>query len=210
MLGEYSGTPTIRLFTPKRKPRKAGNTAEKTVIDYQHGERKSGDLRKFLEAQLPNYVERIKFGTDDYDRLRTKAARFGLPLAIVFTTKATTSTTLKWLSAEFRRKMLVVEVPPTDANKGLRDQVFGDGDGSGEDTASALPALYVILPPRDAEHELEHPEIVRYPEGSKFARRNLQDFLGKHALSEPALEPIVGEGSKTTNEAPPPSQHDEF
>ncbi len=183
LLGEFQGTPTIRLFTPKRKPRKPGAVSEKQILDYQHGERTSGDIRKFLENQLPNYVERVKFGREDYDRLATKAKRFGLPLAVVFTTKPKTSTTMKWLSAEYRRKILIVEVPPTDKNEGLRAEIF-KSDGSDA-------ALYVVAPDGN---------VVKY-DGDSFARRKLQDFLKPHALKEPALEPLATQENK---------KHDEF
>jgi len=143
---------------------------------------------------MPNYVERIKFGKEDYDRLSAKALRFGLPLAVVFTTKAQTSTNLKWLSAQYRRRLLMVEVPPTDKNKGLREEILGaeEGDGSGA-------ALYVISPSSDSKN-------VRF-EGDKFTRRKLQDFLDQHALSEPVLNPpSAGEAGSEEKQ----QKHDEF
>ena len=39
LLGEYQGTPTIRLFKPKKKQRNPKTHSEKLVLDYQHGER---------------------------------------------------------------------------------------------------------------------------------------------------------------------------
>ena len=189
LLGEYSGTPTIRLFTPKRKPRNPGSVKEKTVLDYQHGERTAKDMRKFLESQLPNYVERVKFGKDDYDRFVTKANRFGLPIVVVFTTKVATSTTLKWLSAEFRRKLFLVEIPPTEKNEELRKELLRNQFGGTAEEVDALSSdnkasLYVIPP------EGSNSSIVKY-DGDKFARRQLQDFLKKHALKEQVLEPIL-------------------
>lgn len=179
LLGDYSGTPTIRLFKPKKNQRKKGSNAEKDVTDYQHGERNLKDMRKFLEYQMPNYVERVKFGRSDYDKVGAKANKFGLPIALVFTSKGTTSTTVKWLSTEFRRKLLIVEIPPTTKNEGLRAELVGDGGDT-----SALPALYV-LPPSGSDRD-----IAKY-DGDKFSRRKLEDFLKDHALLEPVLEPIV-------------------
>jgi len=176
LLGEYKGTPTIRLFVPKRKPKKAGSVSEKTVLDYQHGERTSKDMKTFLEHQLPSYSERVKFGREDYDRFSRKAKRFGLPLVVVFTTKTKTSTSIKWLSAEYRRKLLILEVPPTDKNKGLREELFLGSSDEADDAAS----LYVVAPDG----------TVHTYEGDSFARRKLQDFLKGHALSKPALEPL--------------------
>ena len=199
LLGEYQGTPTIRLFSPKRKPRKQGSVSEKNILDYQHGERTSTDMRKFLEYQLPNYAERVRFGKDDYDRFANKAERFGLPLVVVFTTKAKTSSTIKWLSAEYRRKILLVEVPPSDKNAGLEKEIFGELGNRDDDGVAAAATLYVLAPDK---------KVVRY-EGDSFARRKLQDFLKTHALEEPALEPIASK--KPAEEAKPQEKaHDEF
>lgn len=199
LLGDYQGTPTIRLFTPKRKPKKAGSVAEKNVLDYQHGERTASDMRKFLEYQIPNYVERVRFGMEDYTRFRDKAAKFGLPLVVVFTTKPKTSTTLKWLSSEYRRRVLMVEVPPGDKNEGLRRELFpgGSGDETGETTPGA--ALYVIPPGSSGEAD-----AIRFG-GDKFTRRKLDEFLSGHALSKP----VLGSPKEKEKEEPPP-KHDEF
>lgn len=214
LLGEYSGTPTIRLFSPKRKPRTPGSTSEKTVMDYQHGERTSSDIRKFLEQKLPNYVEPVSNGRKDYDRLHAKAASFGLPLVVVFTTKAKakTSTTLKWLSAEYRRKVLLVEVPPTEKNKGLREELFGTAEGEGD----AQPALYVV-PTKPSEAEsVSETKFVHYQGGKPdFTRRKLDDFVKQHALSEAVLKPIAATGTgteetKQKEEEQQQDKHDEF
>jgi len=199
LLGEYSGTPTIRMFTPKRKPKNPGSFSEKSVMDYQHGERNAKDLRKFLEHQLPNFVERVKFGKEDYQKFVDKADRFGLPLVVVFTTKATTSTTLKWLSAEYRRRVFLIEIPPTDKNLELRTELLNQfGAGDSDDTTKA--SLYVV-PPGDGE------AVVKYG-GDKFARKNLQVFLKEHALNEPVLQPKVAVGEEKKSDETP--KHDEF
>mmetsp|Transcript_25967 Transcript_25967/g.60950 ORF Transcript_25967/g.60950 Transcript_25967/m.60950 type:complete len:221 (+) Transcript_25967:492-1154(+) len=203
LLGDFQGTPTIRLFTPKRKPKKAGSVSEKTVLDYQHGERNAGDIRKFLEYQIPSYVERVKFGAEDYDKLRTKAERFGLPLVVVFTTKTKTSTTLKWLSAEYRRRILMVEVPPSDKNEGLEAERFADLSSSGGDDEDTPTASLYVVPPDGGP-------VVRY-EGGSFARRKLHDFLKQHALSKIVLEdPSKKKEEKEEEAHPPPPKHDEF
>lgn len=183
LLGEYQGTPTIRLFKPKKKQRNPKTHSEKLVLDYQHGERNVKDLTKFLEYQIPNYVERVKFGMDDYHKLQRKAAKYGLPIAVVFTSKATTSTNIKWLSTEFRRRLLLVEVPPVAKNQHVHDELI-----LGSRTTT-LPALYII-PPSPGEATEAEATIIKY-DGKDFKRRNLQDFLQKHALSEPVFAPIV-------------------
>lgn len=192
LLGEYSGTPTIRLFTPKRKPRNPGSVKEKSVLDYQHGERTAKDLRTFLEAQFPNYVERVKFGREDYDRFVQKANRFGLPIAVVFTTKVGTSTTLKWLSAEFRRKLFIMEIPPTEQNEELRMELIRNRfNGGGDSSLEKNKASLYVIPPEDTSSSSDNTSMVVKYEGDKFARRQLQDFLKQYALKEPVLEPIL-------------------
>jgi hypothetical protein len=193
LLGDFQGTPTIRLFSPKRKPKKTGDVTEKLITDYKHGERTATDLRRFLEDKMPNYSERVKFGREDYDRLSNKAKRFGLPLVVVFTTKAKTPTTIKWLSAEFRRRILLVEVPPTDKNEGLRKEIFGSNENT-ENASEEEAALYVVT--------LDGGIVPC--EGDKFTRRNLQDFLEQHALKKRVL------AAKEPTDEPPKPKHDEF
>lgn len=203
LLGDYRGTPTIRLFKPKRKQRRKGSSEEKEVVDYQHGERNLKDMRKFLEYQLPNFAEKLKEGKPDLDKAQAKAEKYGLPVAVLFTTKASTSTTVKWLSVEVRRRMLLVEVPPTEKNRGLREKLLGDGAKDGEGN---LPSLHVIPPASSSSG-------IQTYDGTSFSRRKLQDFLEKHALKKPVLEPIVpvatdseetkGQATETDGEEPP-------
>lgn len=190
LLGEYQGTPTIRLFKPKKKQRKKGSNSEKIVLDYQHGERNVRDMKKFLEYQIPNYVERIKFGSEDYDKIKAKADKYGLPIALLFTSKASTSTNVKWLSTEFRRKLLVVEVPPVTKNANLRKNLFAGEDNV--DDAETLPALYIIPPGSSGG---DNDAIIKY-ESDDYKRRKLQEFFNAHALKEPVFEPIGGDSSK--------------
>jgi len=203
LLGDYQGTPTIRLFAPKRKQRVPGSSAEKDALDYQHGERNAKDLRKFLEYQLPSYVvERAKAGAPDLNRVKAKAARYGLPVAVVVTTKTSTSTTVKWLSVEFRRRMLLVEVPPTEKNKGLRREllqlVSNSTSGSSDDSDGNLPALFVIPPQQGSSPSSLSTTAIQPYQGETFSRRKLQDFLEKHALKTPVLKPILVATNETT------------
>ena len=51
------GTPTIRLYTPKKKQ---GNSERKKIVtDYQF-ERKAVDMKKWLDQSMNSFVERIK------------------------------------------------------------------------------------------------------------------------------------------------------
>ena len=202
LLGEYKGTPTIRLFTPKKKQKKKGSNAEKNVLDYSHGERNVKDMKKFLEYQIPNFVERIKFGVEDYMKIKNKADKYGLPIALLFTSKSksTTSTSIKWLSTEYRRRLLIVEIPPVDKNSKLWKLLIGGGDSNGhggdKDEKVVLPALYIIPPSttnddnnNNSDDNNNKSKIITY-EGDDYKRRKLQDFFNEHSLKEPAFEPI--------------------
>lgn len=209
LLGDYQGTPTIRLFKPKRKQRVKGSSAEKDALDYQHGERTAKDLRKFLEYQLPNFVEKVKAGSQDLERVRAKADKYGLPVAVLFTTKPNTSTTVKWLSVEFRRRMLVVEVAPTEKNRGVREELLSSSSSmgeSGDGGNETLPALYVIPPSPSS--------VITAYGGETFSRRKLQEFLEEHALKNPVLEPVAAaskteENDTEQNDTPPPSKQNQ-
>jgi len=220
LLGEYKGTPTIRLFTPKKKQKKKGSNSEKIVLDYNHGERNLKDLKKFLEYQIPNFVDRIKFGVDEYYKIKQKADKYGLPIALLFTSKPKpTSTSIKWLSTEYRRRMLVVEIPPVDKNSKIWNEIIGGGSGDNDEEKEVLPALYIIPPSSsgsgstDDDDNDDKSKIITY-EGGDYKRRKLEDFFNEHSLKEPVFEPIIVKDKDdsgtddTTAEKPPQSKED--
>ena len=104
-IGSVQGTPTIKAFVPKRSS--ARN--EKEVIDYQQG-REVADLMRFATSKMPNYVERV--GSEaDFEQFSAKAREWGLPRLVVLSDKAgQTASTLKALSGEFRRRVLMAEI----------------------------------------------------------------------------------------------------
>lgn len=166
LLGDIRGTPTIRLYIPKKK-QKPGSNKEKNVIDYPY-ERKAKDLKKFLDENMPDHSEKIVNGSSDMEKFEAKAEKHGLPRALLFTRKADTMPVTKFLSTEFRRKLLLAEVKPTKKNKEIMDK-YGIAD---------LPAL-IVFP---AEGEAP----IRY-EGEGFTKIKLQNFLFKYALKKMVL-----------------------
>ncbi|KAG7367851.1 thioredoxin [Nitzschia inconspicua] len=194
LLGDIQGTPTLRLYKPKKKQRKPDSNAEKVVVDYRHGERTAKDMKAFLENEMPNYSERITFGQKDLDKASQKADKYGLPVALLFTSKPKTSPLVKFLSTEFRRRLLLVEIPPTTNNQPLLQKY-------GMEHKDTLPALLVIPPNNGGDEATQQQQKQhRYYEGDKFTRRKLQDFLSKHALKEPVYkareEIVVGDETK--------------
>jgi len=178
LLGEIRGTPTIRLYVPhpKRQPSKDSHS-NKVVTDY-NGERKASDMSKFLADRMPNFVEPVK-GPDGLRSFREKARKHGLPQALLFTSKAKTLPLTKYLSTEFRRRMLLGEVHPTKPNRPVMDEFGID--------AKELPALLVVIAAApnggddDNDNDDRSPKVVRY-EGDGFTKNKLQSFLSKYAL----------------------------
>ena len=172
ILGEIKGTPSIRLFKPKKK---SPDNRRKDVVDYNY-ERKAVDLKRFLDKEMPNFVEKVN-GKGDFRSYEEKAERNGLPKAILFASKARTSSLTKYLSTEFRRRLLFAEVFPTKANKEIMER-FGVKD---------LPALIVFPHSTDAGEGVGTDSAAATPirfEGDGFTRNKLLSFLSKHALKE--------------------------
>lgn len=164
LLGEIKGTPTIRLYKPKKK--QGNSDRKKVVVDYNY-ERKAKDMKKFVDAQMPNFIERVN-GLKDMSAFEEKAKRHGLPMALLFTSKPNTSPLTKYLSTEFRRRLLLTEIKPTKPNKEIIEQ-YGVTD---------FPALIVILP-----NDEEKIGPILY-DGDGFSRHRLHSFLSKHALKD--------------------------
>ena len=188
LLGEIQGTPTIRFFKPKKQQKTKGSNAQKTVMDYNQ-ERKAKDMRTFLEYQMPSYVERISF-PEDLTKAVAKADKYGLPKAILFPSKPKTSSVIKYLSTEFRRRLLLIEVVPTKKNESTMKE-YGL-------TTEQLPALVIVKEGTG--------ERVVY-EGKDFSRRKLERFLSEHAKKEPVYSPVDAEEAPGDKEKP---VHDEF
>lgn len=166
LLGEIKGTPTIRLIMPKKKQGADGNN--KVVIDYNY-ERKAKDMKAFVDENMPSVIERVS-DISSLEKYQEKAAKHGLPQVLLFTSKAKTLPISKYLSTEFRRRLLLAEIHPTKPNKDVMDK-YG---------ITELPALIVI--PSDGG------KPIRY-DGDGFTKNKLQSFLSKHALKEKVLPP---------------------
>lgn len=167
LLGEIKGTPTIRLYKPKKK--QGNSDRKKVVVDYNY-ERKAKDMKKFADTQMPNFIEKVD-GPKDMSAFEEKAKRHGLPMALVFTSKPNTSPLTKYLSTEFRRRLLLTEIKPTKPNKEIIEK-YGVTD---------FPAL-VIVPPNDEKGI----GPILY-DGDGFTRHRLHSFLSKHALKDKVL-----------------------
>ena len=172
LLGEIQGTPTIRFYKPKPKQEPGKNT-RKIVLDYNF-ERKAKDMKQFVDANIPSFIEKVN-GVKELAAFEEKAARNGLPQVLLFTAKPNTSPLTKYLSTEFRRRILLAEIKPTKPNKDVIEK-YGIKD---------FPAM-VVIPP--AGEDNSGTEVIRY-DGDGFTRNKLQSFLCKHSLKKPVIPP---------------------
>mmetsp|Transcript_65352 Transcript_65352/g.195349 ORF Transcript_65352/g.195349 Transcript_65352/m.195349 type:complete len:191 (+) Transcript_65352:209-781(+) len=159
LLGEIRGTPTIRAFVPERKSAKNA----KRALEYNEA-REAKSLIRFAVSNMPNYVELLT-GYDELAAFQAKAAEWGLPQVLVFSKAALTSSTLKALSVEFRRRVLIGELKASKAN-GKAAQRFG---------VTAFPAVVAL--PKDGG------EPIRFSKEPTYNR--LSTFLSKVALRKP-------------------------
>jgi len=151
--------------------------SQKVVLDYQY-ERKAKDLKRFVDANIPDFVEKVANGSSDFEKIYNKAKKHGLPLAVLFPSKPSTMPLTKFLSIEFRRRLLLAEVKPNQKNHDLYTQLGVD--------ETKLPALVVMLPSK---------EVIVY-EGKDFAKNKLHRFLSEHALKEPVIPQNTKAGEK--------------
>lgn len=125
-------------------------------------------MKQYLDQNMPNFAEAVR---GDLASFTEKADRNGLPKVLLFTSKARTSSLTKYLTTEFRRRLLLAEIYPTSKNKNLAKE-YGITDDV------KLPVLMVI--PSDGG------EPIRY-DGAEFTKRKLHRFLSEHALSKPVV-----------------------
>ena len=119
-IGQIQGTPTIKDFVPKR-----GNKMnEKAAIDYDQAREVDAFIR-FATDRMPNYVKKID-GDEAMKKFDSNAKYWGLPRLLVFSDKTSTNSTLKALSAEYRRRIVIGELKP----KSDRDTATRKYDGA--------------------------------------------------------------------------------
>jgi len=134
LIGQIRGTPTIKYIYPNNRKNKPGSNKRKIVLDYQ-GAREVKAMKEYAETKMPNYVERIT-SVKKLDAFIEKANKYGLPKAILFTKLRRTSASLKALSTEYRRKLLIGEVRAGKHNKPIFDRYKND--------VKSLPACIVL------------------------------------------------------------------
>jgi len=183
ILGQIQGTPTIKLVKPKRKGK---NNKQKNVLDYQM-ERKAHDLKEFALQSMPNFVESPK-DVEDFERIRAKAKKYGLPLLLVFSSSSRTINEFKYLSTEYRRRVLVVQV--SGSNKKLKELFFRFGVILNGNSLLAVP------PTEEGSDADDSHNAISYD--GKYSLHRLQTFFSEHALDSEVKpkSPTSGEEGK--------------
>lgn len=164
ILGQIKGTPTIKFIKPHPKKNKKGQHKKKIVLDY-NGERKAKDMKEYAEMQMPSALELIN-GEDKLKKFEEKAGKYGLPRAIAFTKATSGLATLKALSIEYRRKILIGVVKGTKNNQSIMKKY----------NVKDLPA-FLVWKVDDTE-----PQI--FPPAKKPSHNALSMYLSKFALKK--------------------------
>lgn len=163
-VGQIQGTPTIKAFVPKR----SSVRNEKEVLDYDQG-REVADLLRFATGRMPNFVEALK-DVSALEAFHAKAREWRLPRVLVFSSKAgQTSSTLKAISAEFRRRVLIGELRSKDHVRSIKQCAVG-----------TFPTVLCLGGEgEEATHRFENKEATYH---------RLNSFVGKCALRKPVLK----------------------
>ena len=178
VLGEIRGTPTIKLLVPKRKAR---TNKQKNVVDYNM-ERKTDDMKQFALDSMPSFVERIS-GQEEFEKFKAKAKKYGLPMMLVFSENRLVMNEMKYLSTEFRRRVLVAHI---SLSKKENRNIFFEYGVRGQ-------ALITSAPHSDGGEEKQ--SLVTFD--GKWNLHRLRSFFAEHALkTEVKPKPKADEAKK--------------
>mmetsp|Transcript_44009 Transcript_44009/g.102929 ORF Transcript_44009/g.102929 Transcript_44009/m.102929 type:complete len:132 (-) Transcript_44009:443-838(-) len=119
-------------------------------------------MGKFALGLMPDYVERVD-GESTLGALLAKGREWGLPIVLLFSDTAGTSSMIKALSAEYRRRALIGEVKAKKYAAAAKEY-----------EVTAFPTLIALREGR---------EPLRF--AKKPSHFNLDLFLSKVALSRP-------------------------
>jgi len=192
VLGEIKGTPTIKLIRPKRK---AKTNAKKDVVDYNM-ERKASDMASFALDSMPSFVERVN-GPEDFTKIKNKAKKYGLPLMLVFSEDRRILNEMKYLSTEFRKRVLIAQI---SSSKKENKKIFFEYGVRGQALIVVPPSVADEGEQDDSGESNKQPDVVVFD--GKWSLHRLQSFFSEHALQS-MVKP------KPTEEAKPKVKEEE-
>lgn len=137
-------------------------------------ERKAEDMASFSLDLMPTFVERVS-GPDDFTKFKNKAAKYGLPMMLFFSEDRRILNEMKFLSTEFRKKVLVAQIPFT---KKENKNIFFEYGVRGQ--------ALVVVPP-------DGRDSVTFD--GKWSIHRLKTFFSEHALKE-EVKPVKADEKK--------------
>lgn len=147
-------------------------------------ERKADDMASFSLDLMPTFVERIA-GPEEFAKFKNKAAKYGLPMMLFFSEDRRILHEMKFLSTEFRRKVLVAQIPFTKKeNKNLFFEYGVRGQA------------LVVVPPDGGES-------ITFD--GKWSIHRLKTFFTDHALKE-GVKAVKEETTEKETDQPPMEQ----
>mmetsp|Transcript_11839 Transcript_11839/g.26035 ORF Transcript_11839/g.26035 Transcript_11839/m.26035 type:complete len:171 (-) Transcript_11839:193-705(-) len=148
-------------------------------------ERKAGDMQSFALDLMPSFVERVN-GEEDFLKFQNKAKKYGLPMVLFFSEDRRILNEMKFLSAEFRRRVLIAQIPFTKKeNKSLFFEYGVRGQA------------LLVVPPRSTEEggeeqsDEDKQNLVVFD--GKWNLHRLQSFISEHALKSEVKLPKPAE-----------------
>merc|ERR1711862_374621 len=149
------------------------------------------DLSTFALNSMPSFVERVS-APEDYERIQNKADKFGLPLFLVFSGRLPNE--FKWLSTEYRRRVLVAHV---GTKKELKELYFKFG-------VIVNGKAVLVVPPAGEGDATEGSQRAVSFDG-KWVMHRLKPFFDEHAL-ETEVRPKPKEETKKEEEPAAPEE----
>ena len=147
-------------------------------------------MKSFALDLMPSFVERVN-GPEDFEKFKNKAKKFGLPMMLFFSEDRRISNEMKYLSVEFRKRVLIAQIPFT---KKENKNIFFEYGVRG----NAL----IVVPPSNVDEGGEgeinqHQSEVVFD--GKWSLHRLQSFFKEHAL-EKEVQPKPAEDKSKVDE----------
>jgi hypothetical protein len=138
---------------------------------------------------MPSFVERIN-GPEDFEKFKTKAAKYGLPMMLFFSEDRRILNEMKFLSTEFRRRVLVAQLPYT---KRENKSIFLEHGVRGQALLAMPPSNADVVEDENVSgDDSTHPVAF----DGKWTIHRLQSFFNKHALKS-EVKPKPAEDAKS-------------
>jgi hypothetical protein len=129
---------------------------------------------------MPSFVERIN-GADDFEKFKKKATKYGLPMMLSFSFDRQVMNELKYLSTEFRRRVLIAHISFT---KKENKEIFYKYGVRGQSL--------MVEDPTDTDSGESGQYAVTFD--GKWNLHRLTSFFSEHALeSEVTPKPTTDE-----------------